>query len=233
MSLVVAFIAGFVLVRFSLPALVGLLDEFGGELPFATKMLISMSEYSQDQGTIIALAILGVGTAAVLYMSRTPHGIRFRDRMLLGMPMVGPIIVRGNMFALTSTLTGLLRSGVSPVESLRLASQSLTNVVIRDQLILVTSDVAGGMRLGPAFARQPVFPRILSQAAVIADLSGSLAETLEGLANYYEKQTEESVTVATELIQPVVTMIVAGIVAFIAIAVVGGVYSTLGSIEPV
>ena len=77
-----------------------------------------------------------------------------------------------------------------------------------------------------------VFPRILSQAAVIADLSGSLAETLEGLAEYYEKQTEESVTVATELIQPAVTMVVAGIVAFIAIAVVGGVYSTLGSIEP-
>ena len=228
-SLIIAVVAGIVLVTYSLPALIELLDEFGGELPFATKVLQKGTSFLQQY------ALLVFGSTAILAMTfflyaRTEYGARQRDRLLLRVPMVGGVLVRSNMFALTSTLKTLIEAGVPLVEALRLSRESIGNRVLRDSLDRTTEDAAGGIGLGQAFRRQQ-FPSLLTQGIVTGELSGTLPETLGGLADFYQQESERSVSAVTELIQPAIILFVALLVGFISVAVISGIYSTLGSVN--
>jgi type IV pilus assembly protein PilC len=228
-SLLVAGVAGIILVTVSLPALIGLLDEIGGELPLTTRILQFGAAFLQDYllhliGTLAAILVL-----IVLYF-RTPKGARVRDRMLLKMPVIGGVVQRSSMHALTSTLKNLIDEGVPLMESLRLSADSVGNLIIRDALQSAIAQAEGGMSLGQAFREQEIFPPLFTQGVVTGEVSGTLAETLGGLAEFYQQESERSIGAATELIQPAIILIVAGVVGFVAVAVLSGIYSTLGSV---
>jgi len=229
-SLVVAFVAAFVLVKFSLPALIGLLRDFGGDLPRITRLLITVSDAVQGV-SLLALLVMGGLIATVLIGSRTKLGQRAIDTVLLRVPVVGNIIMGSNMFLLTSTLVTMLDTGVAPIEALRLSGQSLNNSVLQDKLEAVIAQAVEGVRLGQAFSEQSAFPSLLSQAIVIGETRGTIVDTLRGLSNYYEQQTARSVSGALELIQPAIILLVAVVVGFVAIGVISGIYSTIGAVQ--
>ena len=113
---------------------------------------------------------------------------------------------------------------------MKLTEQGLPSSVFRRRLDNVTRKASEGMRLSQAFEEEKGFPGILDQAISTGEMQGNLSDTLDGLADYYEDVTERAVSGATELIQPAIILIVAGVVGFIAIAVISGIYSTLGSV---
>ena len=228
-SLGVALGAGFVLVTFSLPSLTSLLEGFGGELPFTTKLLLSLS----DVLSVYAPFIMGLLVALVIAVPvslKTEAGRHFKDGFLLKIPYIRNVLIGSNMFFLTTTLSTLLRGGIAPIEAMKLSENGLGNVVIRERLARVTQRASEGTRLGEAFEEERGFPPILAQAVVTGELQGSIADNLAGLADYYEDVTERSVSGATELIQPAIILVVATLVGFVAVAVVSGIYSTLGSV---
>ena len=227
-SLAVALVAAVILVTYSLPSLTGLLNDYGGELPIATRLLINISDFLQAY-ILLVLGPVAVLVLLVLLGSRSPRVRRLRDRALLRVPVVGGILLASNMFSLTTTLSTLLRSGVPPIEALKSTEEGLGNAVMRERLAEVTHRASEGTKLGDAFADHQGFPSILAQAVSTGEMRGSLSDSLGGLAEYYEDVTERSVSGLTELIQPAVIIAVAGVVGFVAIAVISGIYSTLGS----
>ncbi len=112
-----------------------------------------------------------------------------------------------------------------------LSRQSVSNRVLRDRLDLTIREVNEGARLGAAFRDHWPRPPLLSQAIVTGEASGTLAVALRGLAEYYEQESVKAISSATELIQPGVIILVAGLVGFVAMAVMSGIYSALNSIE--
>ena len=229
-TLVIAFIATLVLVKYSLPSLIGLLKEFGGELPTITQLLITITDYAQVYVGWILVISAGALVFGALAM-RTPQGTLLRDRILLRIPVVGSVILASNLFILTSTVVALLEAGVPPIEALRLTVEGLNNVLLRRGLAVVTKEASEGRRLGEAFGDQSIFPALLSQGIVVGELRGTQVDTLHGLAAYYQQETDRTVSGATELIQPVVILFVAAIVGFVAVAVISGIYSTLSSVQ--
>lgn len=230
LSLVAAAIAAFVLLSYSLPSLIGLLDEFDSELPPTTRLLITISDFLQVYKGRMALGLIAA-LVAIVPLLRTPRGALLRDRLLLRLPVVGPILIKSNMFSLTSTFSTLLEAGVPPIEALQLSRDSIGNAVLRNELSAVIEEASGGMRLGQAFANHPVFPAILAQGISTGEAAGSMPSTLRALGEYFEQETNRSVSGATELIQPAIIMMVAGVVGFVAVAVISGIYSSLGAIK--
>ena len=229
-SLVLAGVAALILIKYSLPSLIGLLDEFGGELPFATQLLITISDFLQEY-ILYSLFAIGATVALSLIYMRTPTGTKIRDNTLLRLPMVGNVMMTSNMFMLTSTFVTLLEAGIAPIEALRLTSQGMVNVAIREKLDIATEMAEGGSRLAEAFGQQKIFPTLLSQALAVGEMRGTQVDTLHGLADYFERQTEKAIGLAMEMIQPLVITLVAALVGFVAVAVISGIYSTLNSIE--
>ena len=230
LSLAIAAVAALVLVKYSLPALVGMLEEFGGELPLITRLLITATDFLQSY-IGYALPAVGAIAAIALLASRGKRVTRLRDRALLRAPLVGRVSMSSNMFFLTSTLATLLKAGLPTIEALRLTEHGLRNSVLREKLGRVTTDASNGSKLGQAIINEGGFPPLLSQAISTGEVNGTQADTLQGLADYYEQQTENSVAGATEMIQPVVTLLVAGVVGFVAVAVISGIYSTLSAVR--
>ena len=229
-SLMVALVVAVILVTYSLPALSGLLTEYGGRLPTNTRILISISDFAEAYRMYI------FGSAAVLAVSgwalvRTPFGLRAKDQMLLRIPVVCGVIMRSNLFSLTSTFGTLLETGIPSIEALKMSRDGLNNVMLREKLGRVTAEAESGTRLGAAFREHWPSPPLLSQGIATGEAAGNLNHALNGLADYYEQEAAKAVSTATELIQPAVILLVAGLVGFVGTAVISGIYSAMSSIE--
>ena len=229
-SLVVAIVVTFVLITYSLPALIGLLTSYGGTLPANTRLLMAIGEFVGDYRFHMLISV-GATVALTYAYVRTRHGARLRDFLLLKTPVLGRVIMHGNLFNLTSTFSTLMEAGIPPIESLHLSGDSLNNVVLRERLARVTAEAEGGTRLGPAFRHHWASPPLLSQAIITGETSGNLSDTLHGLSDYYEQESTKAVSGATQFIQPAVILIVSLLVGFVATSVITGIYSALESIE--
>ena len=216
-SLVIALLAGVILVTFSLPSIVGLLDEFGGEMPLVTRLLISVAGFFETWGIYVVGSVVGF-VAGFIVITRTDRGALARDQVLLRLPVVGPTLVGGAMFSITRTLSTLLDAGVPTLEALQLTQESLGNRVLKEEMRKVTVQVTEGESFGHAFRNSKCFPPLLTEGVVTGEATGTLVKSLKGLSEYFERETERSVSGATELIQPAVILIVVGI------------YSTIGAI---
>ena len=229
-SLVVAIAVAGILVTFSLPALTGLLEDFGGELPTITKLLVAIADFIGLYKMQMFGVIFGVGISLWLYL-RTKSGAIRRDRVLLKLPVISRVLVQSSLFHFASIFSTLLQSGIPTVEALQLSRDSLDNVVLRERMDRVIYEVNQGNRMGVAFQQHWPDPPLLSQAIITGEASGNVAPALQGLAEYYETESMRAISGATELIQPAVILLVAGLVGFVAVAVMSGIYSGLNSIE--
>ena len=230
LSLAMAIVVAIILINFTLPALVGLLEEFSGELPLVTKLLIALADFITEYRLYLLVGFVGVvvlGSASF----KTRRGALVRDGMLLRVPLVSGVLVQSSLFTFTSVFATLLEAGIPSAEALQLSSESLSNRVLRGRLAFIITDVTEGGRLGPAFREHWPKPPLLSQAIVTGEASGGLAVSLHGLADYYEQESGKTITAALELIQPIVIILVAGLVGFVATAIFSGIYSALDSIE--
>ena len=229
-TLLVAVVAAIVLVTYSLPSLSGLLSEVGSNQPTSTRVLISVSDFFGEYGAsiLIGLAVLAV---LVFVALRTEIGRAATDTVLLRVPVIGRVIVANNMFSLTSILSTLLKSGMSPVEALKLTQRGMANAYYRRRLGRVIDRATEGTKLGEAFEEEGGFPPIVSQAIVTGETRGSLDDTMSGLSEYYEDVTKRAAGGITELIQPAIILFVAGMVGFVAVAIISGIYSALGAVR--
>ena len=229
-TLLVAVVAAIVLVTYSLPSLSGLLSEVGSDQPTSTRVLIGVSDFFGEYGAsiLIGLAVLAV---LIFVALRTEIGRAATDTVLLRVPVIGRVIVANNMFSLTSILSTLLRSGMSPVEALKLTQRGMANAYYRRRLGRVIDRATEGTKLGDAFEEERGFPAIVSQAIVTGETRGSLDDTMSGLSEYYEDVTKRAAGGITELIQPAIILFVAGMVGFVAVAIISGIYSALGAVR--
>ena len=229
-TLLVAVVAAIVLVTYSLPSLSGLLSEVGSDQPTTTRVLIGVSDFFGEYGAsiLIGLAVLAV---LIFVALRTEIGRAATDTVLLRVPVIGRVIVANNMFSLTSILSTLLKSGMSPVEALKLTQRGMANAYYRRRLGRVIDRATEGTKLGEAFEEERGFPAIVSQAIVTGETRGSLDDTMSGLSEYYEDVTKRAAGGITELIQPAIILFVAGMVGFVAVAIISGIYSALGAVR--
>ena len=229
-TLLVAIVAAIVLVTYSLPSLSSLLSEVGSDQPTSTRILISVSGFFGEYGAaiLIGLAVLAV---LIIVALRTEIGRAATDTVLLRVPVIGRVIVANNMFSLTSILSTLLKSGMSPVEGLKLTQRGMANAYYRRRLGRVIDRATEGTKLGEAFEEERGFPAIVSQAIVTGETRGRLDDTMFGLSEYYEDVTKRAAGGITELIQPAIILFVAGMVGFVAVAIISGIYSALGAVR--
>jgi len=229
MILVIGAIAGTILLTYSIPGLLGLISEFGGELPTSTRLLMNGTQFVRGNGGYMFGGLALTGSLAWLYI-KTRSGTRARDRLLLRLPVIGKMQLYGNMFSLMSNLGTLLASAVPLVEALQLAAREMGNVVFREGAMEVAARASQGVRPSSAFADSRIFPPLVIQAIRSGEIAGNLSGVLSQMTDYYEGELNNAVAVTVEMIQPVVTVGAAVVVGFVAVAVFQGIYATLSSI---
>jgi len=218
------------LITFVVPAMGGLFDQFGGELPFTTRMMVALSDFFTNNLLILAIGAVALIGGSIVY-SKTQRGKRTKDTMVLKIPVIKKVVIKGFMARTARNLALLLGGGVTITDALELVIETSDNQHFEEAFVKVRSDVGEGLLLSQAMKNQPIFPPLLYQVIGVGELTGKLEPNLEMAADFYEKETDAAVARATGLLTPIMTMGLGGMVALIALSVYQPIYGIAGQIE--
>jgi len=228
--IIVALVAVTLMLTLVMPAMQKLFKEFGGQLPLTTRVLIALSGFIRGHALEMLIAVFLLVVFLMFYLKR-PSGARIKDRVLLKVPLIKDIILKSNLSRMARTSAILLRSGVPLIETLELSTETQGNVVLKDALSAVKTEVLKGASISGAMTPFKVFPNLFFQMIAIGEESGRLEGNLESVAETYERESDRTVTKLLGMLEPAMVVAVGGFVAFIAISVVSPLYKLLQEIK--
>jgi len=217
----------FLMINFALPGLIGLFTEFEADLPLPTKILIAVTKFTTTYTNQIVGGVALVVTAITLYV-KTPFGRRQRDLLLLKLPLLGAITMQSNLSQLCHTMSILLRAGLPMTEIMNLIVETMGNVIIKDAFNRVHTEMLQGHGLFQPIRDQGIFPSLLAQMVRVGEETGTLDTNLETLAIFYEEESDRKIESLSAMMEPALMLVVGGMVMFLAVSVIGPMYSLMG-----
>jgi len=211
------------LMMFMVPAVEGLYEDFGGELPWITQLVVNISHFFVSFWWALLIFAVG-GFIAFKYYHSTPSGKSVIDRFLLSMPIFGQLNVKIQVAEFSRLLAMLLTSGVSILEALNIVSGALSNVHFKSALKEAAKEVEKGTPLAVPISKSEDFPLIVSRMIATGESTGNLDKVLADIANYYQTEVDNLTSNLTKMMEPVILLIVGGVVAFLALVVYMPIY---------
>ncbi|SEO74462.1 type II secretion system F family protein [Aquisalimonas asiatica] len=216
--IVVAFIVTAILLIFVVPEFQNMFRSFGADLPVFTRMVINLSDFFQQYWYAIFGGIIGAVVAFVMTHRRSPRFRRFMDRLMLRIPVVGPILDKAATARFGRTLSTMFAAGVPLVEALESVSGACGNTVYEDAILEMKDQVASGQQLNVAMRLSNLFPHMVVQMAAIGEESGSLDTMLAKVADFYEEEVDNQIDSLSSLLEPFIMVILGVLVGGLVIA---------------
>lgn len=207
------------LMTWVLPPLLENLQETMDTLPWPTRIVRAMSDALIGHWLLIVTASLAIiaTTAAIL---RSDTGRHWWHRKLLRLPLIGPMAVKQNISRIAMVIATLTRSGVELTRAVELAETSTGNVIFKDALRQCGARIAAGQEVAAALEGSGAFPPLAVRVFSVGQESGKLDEMLFRLAEDYDRQVAVRSARVTALIEPVLILVLAGMVGFLLLATV-------------
>jgi general secretion pathway protein F len=204
-----------ILLTYVVPKVIEVFEANHAKLPLATRILVGVSDFLRHEGIWIVLAIV-IGTVIFSRALRSPHNRRRWHRTLLTMPVFGKILRGFNTARFTRTLSILVASAVPVLDSLRIASEVVMNLPMRDAVNDAAARVREGAPIGKSLATSRLFPPMTIHLISSGESSGELQAMLERAATNQENELESLLAAMVGLMGPMLIvgmgMIVMGIV---------------------
>lgn len=206
-----------VLVSVVLPQITSLLLSLGEELPFYTRWVIGGSEFVRGYWWAIVV-LLGLAIAGFRAIGRTARGRDAIDRTVLRLPVAGRVVRTVAIARFTRTLSSLLSGGVNIVQSLEIARHVANNSVIAAAISNARTSVLEGASLAKPLRQSGEFPPMVITMVEVGERAGDLEAMLAKVAQTYDEQVEATVTRLTSLMEPLLILLMVGIVLIIIMA---------------
>ena len=214
-----------VVMIFVMPTFVSLFDSSGAELPAATRFLIGLSNFMANH-FIIVLGILIAIIVAIIVYSKTESGIYFFAKLKISFPLIKDLNRKIIVSRFTRTLSTLLASGVSLVESLPIVSAVLDNVIAEDEVLKIRERVVKGEGLSTPIEDCELFPPMLSSMVRIGEESGALDDMLNKTADFYDEEVEQAIQTLTSMLEPLMIIVMGVVIGFMVIALMLPLYGS-------
>jgi type IV pilus assembly protein PilC len=228
--LVVATIAVIgVMVGFVLPAFAGFYASFGVDLPAPTRALLAFTDWSQRYGLWVLLVMAAALAAGFIY-TRTPVGKYQWGKAMLTVPRVGRINRLNELARCCRTMSLLYRSGLPLPEIMTLVIQGTSNRAMSRALTEVQRSMIAGQGLSGPMGQNSLFLPLMVQMTAVGEETGNLDNTLDTVAESYEAESDDKTKAMIALITPAMTVIIGGIIGFIAVSLLSAMYSIYGQV---
>ncbi|WOR16265.1 type II secretion system inner membrane protein GspF [Hyphomonas sp. FCG-A18] len=215
---VVALVVVILLMVFVVPAVVEQFDTIGQDLPPLTEGVIAVSNFLRGSGIILIplLMLAGWGMRRVF----TQPALKLRwDKFVLALPLIGKLMRTVNAARFSRTFATLSGSGATVPDALVAARGAVGNAVFQKALTTVRRDVEEGQSLNRALRKSELFPGMLVHMVASGERGGNLPDMMGRAADYMEDELDNNATVALGLVEPLLIVILAGIVALIVLAI--------------
>ena len=208
--IIVAFIITAVIMIFVIPAFKEVFTSFGADLPAPTLIVMAISDYFVAYWWAIFGSIFG-GIFTFFYFWKRSEAMQFAmDRLLLRIPVFGPLVRKSVMARWTRTLSTMFAAGVPLVESLDSVGGAAGNYVYKVATKQIQGDVSTGTSLTSAMTNTQLFPNMVVQMVAIGEESGALDSMLGKVADFFEAEVDDAVEALSSLMEPMI-MVVLGV----------------------
>lgn len=213
------------------PKLAETFAELDVDLPPATRFVIFLGNFLAEKWFLAIIAVLFFLILFRLIL-RTKIGKRTTDFLILRMPIISPIMKKTNSAYTVRTLSSLITSGVPITQSLEVVSGTLGNVYFQEAMIDVAEKVRKGSKLSDALRPyEGLYPSTVIQMIEVGEETGETSTILEKLADFFEDEVTNATKNLSSVIEPVLMLIIGGVVGFFAISMIQPIYSMLGAIK--
>ncbi len=199
-------------------------------LPWYTVALNGVSAFMQDYWIIMIVGFVG-GGIFFSYWSQTPKGKRNLDYFLYKAPVAGPLMQKVSVSRFSKTLATVLSSGVRIMEGLQLTRNVVGNAVLEDSLDEVMKRVQDGEKLASALEKTNRFPTMVIHMLKTGEKTGKMEEMLTNIAEVYDEEVDQQISMTTKLIEPAMMIFMAGFVLIIVMAILMPMMQAMNSLK--
>ena len=208
----------FFLMSYVVPQVATIFQQNNAALPLPTLILIAISNFISTYWMLLLLA-LASAVFGVSYALSTRRGRRFYDTWVLRTPYIGATVTRVLCARFSRTLATMLQSGVQLLPALASVKHVVTNGLLADAVEESRTSIREGHGMSYPLAQSKLFPPLLIEMIRVGERSGELESMLERVADTYEREVERSLSQLTTMLEPLMTLAMAGIILFMMLAI--------------
>jgi len=212
-----------------IPQMATIIEESGQEIPYYTKIVLSLSDFFVNFGMffLIALVIAGFGIWRTL---KTESGAEKFDQLKIMMPGFGKLFRKTYLARISDNINTMLSSGIPVVRTLEITADVVGNKVFEKILLDTVDEVKGGNSISSAFAKHEEIPAIMVQMIKVGEETGSVGKILKTLANFYNKEVINTVDTLIGMIEPMMIVLLGVGVGGLLMAVMVPIYNVAGGV---
>jgi type IV pilus assembly protein PilC len=219
------------LLIFVVPIFVDIFKQAGAALPLPTRILLALSNAMIHYWWIILPLLFIVIPVGIQQTLATRPGRRAMDRILMRLPIVGPMIIKNVVARFSRNLATLLKSGIPLLQALETIEDIVGNTVAAEDIARARANIREGDLMSPVLASSKFFPPMTVSMIAVGEESGSLDVLLEKLAVFYEQEVEAIVASLASTIEPLMILGVGCLIGFIAISIYMPLFGLSGAMQ--
>lgn len=215
---------------FVVPQLLTFIRDMGGEIGLATSALIATSDFIQQYWIELLLAPFVIFYTLKYFQFRSDSFRVKMDKALFKVPLIGTVLYKLKIARMMGALAVMYQAGVSFTESMRMASSVANNAFIQMNMQNAMKLIEEGKSIHEAFKDAEVLPSMAIRMVKVGELSGNMDESLKNISEFYDAEAKELIDKIEPAIEPAMTVIMAVVVGWVMMAVLGPVYDTISQV---
>ncbi len=219
-----------VLSTFVLPRFKTFFEGFHATLPLPTRMLITFTNFVSSYWPFIIAAVVLLIVFPMMIV-RTHWGRRLKDKLLLRMPVIGPVVLFSIIERFCRLLAAMMQAGVPLPEAMNVLGDATKNVIFQEGISHVYGSMMRGEGLAKPLAETKLFPGAITQMIKVGENTGTLNEQLTVGSDYYGQELEFKIQRMTSLFEPAVIVLMGVAVGFVAIAMISAMYGIYQQVQ--
>jgi len=228
--MIMAFMIGIFMFIFAVPQLKESFAELNVNLPFTTRAIFGFADFLIEKWSLAILLFSALFVAFFIFLRSKKTG-RIKSAILLNIPIVSKINKTTNSALTLRTLSSLLAAGVPIIKTLEVASGALNNYYYKISLKEASKVVEKGEKLSHALSSyENIYSPVVIQMIEVGEETGETPKVLSKLADFYEEEVASATKKLSSIIEPVLILIIGGIVGFFAISMMQPMFSMMGGI---
>jgi type IV pilus assembly protein PilC len=218
-----------IMLLFVIPIFARMFEGVGADLPMMTQIVMAMSNFLKIYG--LPSVILFVALITIIRRwHKTESGARALDPIFLRLPVFGDLMKKQSIARFSRTLSTLLSSGVPIIDALEITARSSGNWVIEDAILKARTSIKGGENIADPLSKTAIFPPMVTQMIAIGEASGGLDDMLAKVADFYDAEVDQAVENLTNALEPIIMVVLGGIVGFLVISMYLPIFQLAGTI---
>ncbi|PYL54135.1 MAG: hypothetical protein DMF29_06910 [Verrucomicrobia bacterium] len=219
-----------IFITYMVPQLQGFLAQIGGALPLPTRILMQLHHAIITYWWLAILIVIGVSVGFRAFV-RTEEGRLTWDRFRLSIPGYGRVIRHRYYAQFSRTLGTLIQNGIPLLRALDLVSEIAGNRYLELKVMEARRAVIDGATLSTALGSQHIFPDLFTDMMAVGEQTGRFGETMQSIADLYERELDRNVAIISQLIPPVIIVLIAIVVGLVVYSILDAVFTMTQNLQ--